>query len=140
MGSIDNPMEIDDTSDDDLVIQSPVTNSAKRKKKCMYFVNDPLDLVDIPASASPSDGRSLVKRLTLVDDIMTRPHASGSKDPTSLVARTVSSRAAGSSKKLVIISLNLLCATLIYPFCFVGLVRGLQVGTTQRCKCPNLRE
>jgi len=74
-GSVDNPMEIDD-SDDEIIVQRS-TSTPKRKKIGMVIIDNPLPVAELVILAPPAGKEAPGKRSRLENNC-----PSGSKDPT----------------------------------------------------------
>lgn len=97
-GSVDNPMEIDDSDEDDMTAQGS-TVTPKRKKRGVYTLGDPLALAELAVPVPPPGGGSPGKRSKSGNN-----QPPGSKDPilgTTSQSQAVSVRIADSSNKLV---------------------------------------
>lgn len=94
-GSVDNPMEIDDSDADEAVVQgSSVT--PKRRMKGARIADDLLAFLTLPIIVPPPGGETPGKRPKPASD---RP--SGSKDSTTSKALAVSGKVVGPSKQSV---------------------------------------
>lgn len=97
-GSVDNPMEIDDSGDDETVVQGSIA-TPKRRMKGACIISNLLAFLKLPTLVPPPGGESSGKRPKPASD-----HSSGSKDPTPVTtpnAPTISDKAAEFPKQPV---------------------------------------
>ena len=97
-GSVDNPMEIDDSGDDEAVVHNSVV-TPKRRMKGVCIAGDLLAFLKFLITVPPPSGESPGKRLKPASD-----HPSGSKDLTPAATSKklpISDEAVESSKQLV---------------------------------------
>jgi len=125
-GSVDNPMEIDDSDDEIIVLCS--TPTPKRKKTGMAIVGNPLPVAELVIIAPPPGRETPGKR--------SRPesnHPSGSEDPTPATmsqTQVVSVNVAGPPQKPVRGSAVSFRVDVTHPLHLVGFVWELQVEAT----------
>jgi len=126
-GSVDNPMEVDD-SDDEIIVQCSAV-SPKRKKTGMVIANNPLLVAELAILAPPPGRETPGKRSRLEGN-----HASGSSDPPPATsqAQVVPVDAPNSPTKPVRCLACSFKADVTHPFRCIGFIRELQVETPQR--------
>jgi hypothetical protein len=130
-GSVDNPMEVDDSDDDEVVVHSS-TVTPKRKKKRVCVVGNLRALAELLILVPPPGGETSGKRPKPGSS-----HPSGSEDsapPAASQVQVVPMKGPESSKKLVRGKFSLLKAYLTHFCLIVVIVGGLQVEATQRCE------
>lgn len=94
-GSVDNPMEIDDSDDDEAVVRG-LSVTPKRRMKGVCVVENPLAFVKLLVLVPPPGGESPGKRPRPMSD-----SSSGSNGFTLAATSAVSNKAEESSKQSV---------------------------------------